>query len=48
MIEITKPGKKSEPEKKAVLAFTFPKCGCEFRTDEYSIARGLNSGRIES
>ena len=48
MIEITKPGKKPEPEKKAVLTFTCPKCGCEFHTDEYSIARGLNSGRIES
>ena len=36
MIEITKPGKKPEPEKKAVLTFTCPKCGCEFRTDEYS------------
>ena len=35
MIEITKPGKKSETEKRAVLTFTCPKCGCEFRTDEY-------------
>lgn len=36
MIEITKPGKNQEPEKRAVLTFTCPNCGCEFRTDEYS------------
>lgn len=36
MIEITKPGKKSEKEKRAILTFTCPKCGCEFLTDEYS------------
>ena len=48
MIEITKPGKKTEPENKAVLTFTFSKCGCEFRTDEYSLARGISRGRIES
>ena len=48
MIEITKHGKKPEPENKAVLTFTSPKCGCEFRTDEYSLDRGINRGRIES
>lgn len=35
MIEIMKPGKMPEPEKMPVLTFTCPKCGCEFRTDEY-------------
>ena len=35
MIEIIKPGKKPEPEKRAILTFTCPKCGCKFRTDEY-------------
>lgn len=35
MIEITKHGKMPEPENRHVLTFTCPKCGCEFRTDEY-------------